>query len=1305
MAVSISAMFKLVDQISDRMEKIGSVGDKAMAKIEKSASKADQAFTKSQGSVNKLSAVYKNFEGNAEQLANAVQRGEKVLSSMEKTEGETAASTFEYTTKLQAATEAQKNLEQAMQTANTAAKNYENVVNDNTATAEELAAAEENLDNATRDLFAAFDKGAEAALDLEEASDKAADKVKGFGEESEEAAKKGQEFGDKTSDAIKSVESLLVTVGITKLLSEITGALLDCAAAAETVETSGAKLETLAGSQYMGMLSDQIYTISEATGEAQEGLYEVAYNAISAGTDVEKTAEITEAATKLATAGFTSSSSALSVLTTATNSYGKAAGSATDITDSLITVQNLGVTTVGELASSMGKSISTAAAYNVSLNNLESAYISVTKAGISTQEGTTYINAMINELGKSSSDVAKILKEETGQSFGELMTSGYSLADVLEIIYNRAGQNSEAMMNLWGSQTAAVASAAIVNQGLETFNNNLDTLKNSAGATSKAYSIMADTTEYAHNKMNNSANNLKITVGEQLNPILKGLYDNVSKNLDSATEFIKQNPWVVKAITAITVTLALFTAGVIAAKVAVAAFNAVMNMNPYFLAATAIASVVAGLIAFTSKEEEAIDKTKELTATTKAQADEIDKLNAKYDEAVEKHGKEDEKASRLKYKIDELTEAYEKNKETVQEAIDKSQKHYDDAKESVNNYRETIEQIDEQKTKTYSLIQKLEDLVEANDNTAESENKIKSVIAELNKMLPELALNYEDVTSGATSYVEIMKRAADVKYNTDKQQAQLDAYSTATSKLETAQSDYASMKANFEAEMEANGWTYYEETPYDYINDNQWSSDKWKKAAKNVEGPAWYKEGDNGQLQRISKKGLDYRMSGEKFSAEIGSDDYYSGILEGYGFADDFAGSALDYYEKMVGANETMEEQQGIIDETTAAWEAQAKAAQYAFEHPADAAQAANNALDAYKEQIEEICTAYAEAYNAALDSFNGQFGLFDEVITRSEEGAETLTAFEQSTVENAQKALDSQLEYWTTYNENISQLKDLSAEDLGLTQTQYDSFMANIQDGSEEAAGLANSMVTNIKNGNADAVKDLAQTYAAVQEQKETAADQIADWQTDFYDKLDDIQSKMEDTIDGMELDEEAKNAAKYTIESYAKSLRDNMGTAVAAATDVKTAVTNALFGSNMFFGLNFSPMSGGSGYAEGTDFATRGVHLVGENGPELVVFNGGEQVIPSDDTEDILSRSNGNLNVPESLLSMPTTTYSDSEEPRESKKTIEININGQGAIKVDGSMSREEVVDIMVENARPIMMSILQDEMTEEGEGSYDY
>lgn len=47
---------------------------------------------------------------------------------------------------------------------------------------------------------------------------------------------------------------------------------------------------------------------------------------------------------------------------------------------------------------------------------------------------------------------------------------------------------------------------------------------------------------------------------------------------------------------------------------------------------------------------------------------------------------------------------------------------------------------------------------------------------------------------------------------------------------------------------------------------------------------------------------------------------------------------------------------------------------------------------------------------------------------------------------------------------------------------------------------------------------------------------------------------------------------------------------------------------------------MSGGSasipGYAVGTKSAEEGFALVGENGPELVYFNGGEQVMTAEET-----------------------------------------------------------------------------------------
>lgn len=50
--------------------------------------------------------------------------------------------------------------------------------------------------------------------------------------------------------------------------------------------------------------------------------------------------------------------------------------------------------------------------------------------------------------------------------------------------------------------------------------------------------------------------------------------------------------------------------------------------------------------------------------------------------------------------------------------------------------------------------------------------------------------------------------------------------------------------------------------------------------------------------------------------------------------------------------------------------------------------------------------------------------------------------------------------------------------------------------------------------------------------------------------------------------------------------------------------------------------------GYATGTDNATRGLHLVGEAGPELVRFRGGEQVLNASNTQKVLNNAGGNSN-----------------------------------------------------------------------------
>ena len=126
------------------------------------------------------------------------------------------------------------------------------------------------------------------------------------------------------------------------------------------------------------------------------------------------------------------------------------------IADDLITTQNLGKTTVNELAESLGTVIPTASALGVSLDQLSSMYVLMTKQGINNANATTYIRAMMNELSDSSKDVSKYLGELTGHTFGELMSQGYTLGDVMKILGDSVDGNSESFKNLFGNVRAGL---------------------------------------------------------------------------------------------------------------------------------------------------------------------------------------------------------------------------------------------------------------------------------------------------------------------------------------------------------------------------------------------------------------------------------------------------------------------------------------------------------------------------------------------------------------------------------------------------------------------------------------------------------------------------------------------------------------------------------------------------------------------------------------------------------------------------------------------------------------------------------
>ena len=287
-------------------------------------------------------------------------------------------------------------------------------------------------------------------------------------------------------------------------------------------ETSLAKVGTIADAGKLSVedLSRQVLATSTDMGIAAADIAEAAYQAISAGQDTTDAVAFAGKAAKLAAAGFTSSSAAVDILTTALNAYGMSADQADHVSDVLLTTQNLGKTSVDELASSMGRVIPLAAAYNVSVENLSGTLAVMTANGIATAEATTYTKSMLNELGSAGSKVGKILQAETGKSFAQLNAEGKSLGDVLQILYDSVGGNSTAFAGLWSSVEAGTGALSLANSGADRFNAVLDQMQHSTGATEAAYATMTDTLQHRVDSLQTAAQNLGITLYEQLEPSL-----------------------------------------------------------------------------------------------------------------------------------------------------------------------------------------------------------------------------------------------------------------------------------------------------------------------------------------------------------------------------------------------------------------------------------------------------------------------------------------------------------------------------------------------------------------------------------------------------------------------------------------------------------------------------------------------------------------------------------------------------------------------------------------------------------------
>lgn len=1004
----LSAVFKAVDQLSDVLDHMSEAGNAALERWERSAGAADDALSRA---------------------ADGAERAGQAASD--------AADRIEST---------QDQLDRLGEEADGAA--------------DQIGRLNGEVDNAGDHLD-----------DLRDHLDEAGDDLDDFGDGADDAGNNSERFGKRASNALQTVSSILASAGIVKGVQELAGAFLEASDAAAAFETATMKVSTIADTNAVSLdtLANGVMDMSLDTGQAVGDLSEALYSALSASVDTVNSVQFTATATKLATGGFTSSATSVDVLTTALNAYGLEADKAGSISDMLITTQNLGKTTVDELAASVGKVIPLASAYGVEMDNLSAAYAELTKGGIATAEAGTYLKGMLRELGDSGSAVSKVLIEETGFSFAQLMQQGYSLGDVMNVLGETVGGDAGAFNELWSSAEAGLGALSLYNAGAEQFNTTLDAMQNSLGATEAAYATMTNTTAHSKEEMQNAAANLQIVIGQNLNPAIERLYGIGTNALTVATRFAQDHPIVVKALAAVAIGVGAVAVGIAGftfvtqvAIPAITSFGVALNeaLGPIGWVALGITGIVAAgaaLIAMFQEEETEYDT---WTASTKKQYDALQDLNGEYERAVETYGATSEEASRLRYQIDDLNAEFEASKMTVEEFTAKCDALASSHEELAQSYAESTASIDAEELGTLALIQKLNDLASSSEQTAATQMQMQSIVDDLSQSFPDLGLSIENVTQNTDAMVASLKKAAEEQANQERYQENYDTYVSLLKEQAQIEEQIAAAEENVRLEQERlagmSGW------------DQFWTGTDDLEAYQAALEELQAAQADNLAMQGKCEQAMqDYAdAAAEAADASISYEDAVSNAITAV--SDDLSELAEKYQEAYGAALESVQGQYALWDEAAEVTATSAGSINSALESQISYWEAYNSNLAGLTERsadIEGLSDMIASFADGSTDSVNAVAGM----ASATDEELAAMVANWQSLQDVQGTTADSLAQLETDFNDSLASIEDrmneavdnmnMDTEAASAAKATIDAYIASIRAGTVEAGNAAEAV------------------------------------------------------------------------------------------------------------------------------------------------------------------------------------------------------------------------------------------------------
>lgn len=289
----------------------------------------------------------------------------------------------------------------------------------------------------------------------------------------------------------------------------------------------------------MDILSDAANDQAAAFASFPADQARAQYQIISAGAeDAADAIDTLTASNKLAIGGVTDIATAADGLTSVMNSYGDAAGTATDVSDSMFVAMRAGKTTIGELSAGIGKVAPLASTMGVSFDELTASIAALTKGGISTQESITGVRAVLAAVAKPTKE-ASDMAASLGLEFNTAALQSQGFAGFMAEVQEKTGGSTDALAKLFGGVEALVPAMALTGKAGEDLNVILEDMENKAGETEKAFVKISESADFQFRELQSNISVSMTEAGESITDGLLPIVSLLNDNFDEAEVVVK----------------------------------------------------------------------------------------------------------------------------------------------------------------------------------------------------------------------------------------------------------------------------------------------------------------------------------------------------------------------------------------------------------------------------------------------------------------------------------------------------------------------------------------------------------------------------------------------------------------------------------------------------------------------------------------------------------------------------------------------------------------------------------------------